>query len=79
MQKKFISVKELIAEKERRTEGTMSFRDVEDATGLSKNTVGKWARNENKSYDREVIAKLLEYFDCTISELLVYEESVNNQ
>ena len=52
-------VKELIAEKERRTERSISFRDVADTTGLSKNTISKWARNDNITYDRDVIAKLL--------------------
>lgn len=69
-------VKELIAERERRTEESISVRDVADATGLSKNTVSKWVRNKNQTYDREVIAKFLEYFGCTISDLLVYEQSV---
>ena len=32
-------VKELIAEKERRTGESISTRDIADATGLSKNTV----------------------------------------
>lgn len=51
---------------------------IADATGLSKNTVGKWVRNEVKEYDREVIVKFLEYFDCTISELLIYEQSADD-
>lgn len=71
-------VKELIAEKERHTGERISYRDVANATGLSKNTVSKWARNENGSYDRNVIAVFLQFFDCQISDLFVYEDSTDN-
>jgi len=67
-------VKELIAEKERRTGTRISYRDVAEATGLSKNTVGKWVRNDTRVYDRKVIADFLEYFNCSISDLLIYEQ-----
>ncbi len=72
-------VKELIAEKERRTEESISNRDVANATGLSKNTVNKWVRNKNQTYDREVMSKFLEYFGCTISDLIVYEQSIDEK
>ncbi|MDM8530501.1 helix-turn-helix transcriptional regulator [Anaerolineales bacterium HSG25] len=68
-------VKELIAEKERRSGKRYPYRDIALSTGLSKNTVGKWVRNETQEYDRGVIAKFLEYFDCEISDLFVYEET----
>ena len=71
-------VEELIAEKARKTGQRITYRDIAEATGLSKNTVGKWVRNETKEYDREVIAKFLEYFNCPISDLLIYDQTSND-
>lgn len=68
-------VKELIAEKERRTGSSISYRDISADTGLSKNTVGKWARNEVQEFDRAVLATWLDYFGCDIADLIVYEDS----
>lgn len=72
-------VKVLIAEKEMKTGHRITYRDITDATGLSKTTVGKWVRNEVKEYDREVIAKFLDFFNCPISDLLVYDQQVRDE
>lgn len=71
-------VKELIAERERRYAQRISYRDISADTGLSKNTVGKWARNEVQDYNREVIATFLDYFGCDVADLIVYEESAHS-
>lgn len=67
-------VKELIARKEREQGGNLTYRDISAETKLSKNTVGKWARNEVDYYDRKVIATFLDYFNCDVADLIVYEE-----
>lgn len=67
-------VAELIAQKQRQTGQRITYADIAAATGLSEVAIGKWARNSVKRFDREMIATFCEYFDCTVGELLVYEE-----
>lgn len=66
-------VKVLIAEKETRERRRVTYRLIEAETGMSKNTVGKWARNDVQDYNREVIAMFCDYFGCTVGELIVYD------
>lgn len=51
-----------------------TYRAIAEATGLSKNTVGKWARNDVEDFNKDVIAAFCEFFGCEPGELLVYEE-----
>ncbi|MCA9924917.1 MAG: helix-turn-helix transcriptional regulator [Anaerolineales bacterium] len=67
-------VKELIAEKARRTGEKITYRTIAAETGMSKNTVGKWARNEVIDYNRDIIATFCDFFECAVSELIVYEK-----
>jgi putative transcriptional regulator len=67
-------VAELIAQKQRQTGQRITYADVAAATGLSEVAIGKWSRNEVTRFDRKMIATFCEYFDCTVGELLVYED-----
>lgn len=73
---KFVTnrLKELIAERERRTGERLTYRAIEEATGLNKNTISKWARNDVRDFNRDVIATLCDFFECELADLLVYEK-----
>lgn len=51
-----------------------SYRAIAEATGLSKTTVGKWARNEVEAYDRRSLATFCDFFGVPPGEIIVYEE-----
>ncbi len=58
--------------KKKQEEGarSASFRVVSEATGVSTNTLSKWASGKVKHYSGETIVALCEFFDCGISDLL---------
>jgi len=68
-------VKVLIAEKETRENRRITYRIIEAETGLSKNTVGKWARNEVHDYNRGVIKVFCDYFGCDVGNLIFYDRA----
>ena len=68
-------VKVLIAEKETRENRRITYRTIEAETGLSKNTVGKWARNEVQDYNRGVIRTFCDYFKCDVGSLIFYDRT----
>ena len=42
-------------------------------TGLNKNTISKWVRNEVDSFTGDILAAFCDYFECDIADLLYYE------
>lgn len=66
-------VAELIARKQRQTGERITYATIAAATGLSEEAIGKWARNQVTRFDREMIAIFCDYFECELSDLLVYE------
>lgn len=66
--------RELQAEKQSR-EGreVATYRAISAATGISPTTLTKWANNRVQDYDQDVIARLCDFFDCNVGDLIVYE------
>lgn len=48
----------------------MSKKQLMQATGISKSTMDKMARNEKVSMD--IIDRICNYFDCSISEVVMH-------
>jgi putative transcriptional regulator len=47
---------------------------VAEVTGLNKNTISKWVRNEVDNFSGEILAAFCDYFECDIGDLLYYEK-----
>jgi len=62
----------LLAEKATKEEHSISYRDVQRATGIDASTIADWANNAVKRYDADKLAALCEYFNCSIGDLIEY-------
>ena len=62
---------ELLAQKNRRDRRNWTYEDISRATGISPGTLVRFARQRHKMVDMTVLAKLCDFFDCEIGELLV--------
>ncbi len=47
--------------------------ELAEALGVSPGTISRWARNQVDLYDRKLLEKFLNYFDCDLSDILVRE------
>lgn len=66
-------LRELMAEKERKTGENVTYATMQVATGISPNTLSTMANNKVKMVGIATLARLLDYFDCEVNELIVYE------
>jgi DNA-binding Xre family transcriptional regulator len=48
--------------------------EVADAIGVTRVTMSAWARGKVERLDRDILAKLCQYFDCGIEDLLHLEK-----
>lgn len=64
----------LAAQKSQREGRRISLRQVVKDTGISKYTIYALANNQLEEFPKDVIAKLCNYFDCDIGDLLKFEE-----
>jgi putative transcriptional regulator len=65
----------LAAQKGQRERRRISLRTVADETGISRYTVYAIAGDNIREYPKEVLETLCTYFDCTVCDLLLTEES----
>jgi DNA-binding Xre family transcriptional regulator len=63
----------LIAQKAERERRNIPLIEVQRETGIAWSTLQSWANNKVNRYDSPVIIKLLDYLNCDIKDLLVYE------
>jgi DNA-binding Xre family transcriptional regulator len=70
---------ELLAEKRRKDRHPWTYEDISQATGISPGTLVRYAQQRHGMYDRDTLAKLCEFFDCSIGELLVLVEEPDEQ
>lgn len=68
-------IKELMAERERRTGQGVTYKSINEATGISPNTLSTMANNKIKMVGISVIERLLDFFGCDVADLIVYEDS----
>jgi putative transcriptional regulator len=64
------------AQREKRKSVPMT--EVADATGLSRQTLSRFAQEKLREYPESMLIGLCEYFDCDISDLLIIEEVSEN-
>jgi putative transcriptional regulator len=66
-------LKELIAERERKTGQRVTYRNIRDETGISTSVLHKVATNKQKMISLTVIDRLCNYFGCQVGDLMVRE------
>ena len=64
----------LLSDKQSNENRIISIKDLSDETGISRQTLHKWLRNEMDQFRSETIEVLCKYFDCTLGELLYIED-----
>jgi len=69
----------LLAGKAQRERRRIPLSVVARATGLSRYTLSAIADNTIREYPADVLAKLCDYLDCDISDLLMLEEVEESQ
>ena len=67
-------LKVLLAQKEMRESRTISLRKVALETGVREYTVYGFANNTLREYPAETVAKICEYLDCEVGDLLKLQE-----
>lgn len=63
----------LLAEKEMKEGRRLTYRTIAAETGLSTNTLTKYANQKVSSFDADTVAALCQYFGCSPGELIVLE------
>jgi DNA-binding Xre family transcriptional regulator len=66
-------IKELMAERERKTGENVTYAIINEVTGVSPNTLSTMARGKVKMVGVGTIEKLLDYFGCQPNDLMVFE------
>ena len=51
----------------------LTQEEVADAVGISRGAMSDWCREKVNRLDKDIMAKLCEYFGCGIEELLLLE------
>lgn len=67
-------LRELIAERERKTGQNVTYQAIYDETGVSPNTLSTLAQGKVKMVGIKTVERLLDYFDCDVNDLIVYED-----
>lgn len=51
----------------------LTQQQLADAMGVSPGTISRWARNQVDLYDKGLLEKFMNYFDCDLNDLLIRE------
>jgi putative transcriptional regulator len=63
---------ELLERKRRRDKAKKwTYREIADETGISPATLTRYAQQRHNQFDNDTLAKLCEFLDCTVGDLLV--------
>jgi putative transcriptional regulator len=68
------NIKVLVAQKSQREKRRITLRTVIQETGINKHTIYAIANDTLREYPVDVMARLCEYFNCDLSDLLFLEE-----
>lgn len=70
-----------LLERKRRRDRSMrwTYREIAEHTGISPATLTRFAQQRHNQYDSETLAKLCEFLDCDIGDLLVLVSDEDDQ
>lgn len=60
----------LLTEKERKEGRRILQKEIAEAVGVPNHTIGRWIRDEVERYERELMERICDYFQCDIADLL---------
>jgi DNA-binding Xre family transcriptional regulator len=66
-------IAELIAAKSRREKRPITYETITAETGISANSLSNLKQGNAKMVGFSTIERLLDFFGCTVGELIVYE------
>lgn len=73
----YCKLKQLIAEKEFREKRKITYKVIQDATGLSSTTIAKLLNFKGvQRIDGSTLDALCEFFGCQVGDLLIYSPNV---
>jgi putative transcriptional regulator len=68
-------LKLLIAQKETNEGRSLSYRTIEEESGVSASTISRLANNKMDRFERDLLNKLCTYFACSLGDILEYRPS----
>jgi len=71
--------KVLLAEKELKDGRKYTYRDIEKATNVNKNTIGLWMSGKVQRFDAPTLESLCAFLECTVGELLVIKKDAEGE
>ncbi len=74
MQKIELRIDELIKEKEKIIGRSIRQMDVCAATGIPQGTLSRYVNGHLIRFDKEILEKLMHYFDCDLNTLFRFTE-----
>jgi putative transcriptional regulator len=66
-----IRLAQLMREKQAEWQRNITYDDIVEATGISKTTLVRMAKERNQRVDLDVLDKLCGYFGCNVADILV--------
>lgn len=64
----------LVTEKERKIGRKIKYIEIAEATGIAHSVISRWMNSEIERYDAPIVAKLCDYFECELWDLLYLEQ-----
>lgn len=62
-----------ISDKQKELQRRLEIKELSEQTGVSRQAIYNWMSGDVKAYYTDVINAFCKYFDCDVSDLLVYE------
>ena len=69
-----LRVDELIKEKENKIGRPLKQIDISIESGVPQGTLSRYVNNNVNRYDKDVLEKLCDYFDCDLNTLFIWED-----
>ncbi len=61
-----------ISDKQKELQRRLEIKELSEQTGVSRQAIYNWMSGDVKAYYTDVINAFCKYFDCDVSDLLVY-------
>lgn len=66
-----LNIEKLIEKKSKQVGKRVTQNQISEGTGISQSTISRYVGNKVDRYERRILELLMEFFDCTIADLIV--------